>query len=525
MFIVLFSGHKGPSGGNLTEFGGLEGKIKQEPPGSSGLGHAMNLPMMSHSHQGLFLDEQGVLTNIELTDILQGTVQTEKASKRQQKRKASDDTWKSAKRKAGDDSDLLLETSSSDSTSRSTPLSQETVSEIPTPNSALGFHSDLELPVIDALEMMETDKVEDFGSIDELGDVEEMLAKSSGRKLQKSPSNSSLLADLSDNKSLVPPSVSITPIPTSTSPGYGPSASGRTGIEIIPISTANSPILPSSITITPISSSQVKSEEKSREKKSSKNRTEDKSRLEKKRKRRKEESAMGPPDKLPPKQDALSKPVTVSIKPAESPPLSNVTPTSPSMIRKFSPSPTHKSLSGKLSPSIVKSGLKASSASHHSPKHSPAHVANSPKHIPGISSPKSHGTSPKHPSTSGTGKPSMSTLKNAANSPSSKSSTDSGKSKVNKESSRDKDRKLSIFGTNCSKLKVPSVVKLKQLDLASVESGEAVNQEGSAQCDKVVPGQVRNRKGSLSAVIDKLKSAQHFEGMCIDIFCTLGTHV
>lgn len=473
--------------------------------------------MMSHSHQGIFLDEQGVLSNIELTNILQGTVQMEKMSKRQHKRRAGEDTWKSAKRKPGDDADLLLETSSSDSTSRSTPLSQETVSEIPTPNSALGFHSDLELSGIDALELMETDKVEDFGNIDELGDVEEMLAKTS-RKLQKSPSNSSLLADLGDNKGLVPPSVSITPIPTSTSPGYGGSGAGRTGIEIIPISTANSPILPSSITITPISSSQVKSEEKSREKKSSKTRSDDKSRMEKKRKRRKEESAMGPPDKLPPKQDPLSKPVSVSIKPAESPPLSNVTPTSPSMMRKFSPSPTHKSLSGKLSPSMLKSGLKASSGSHHSPKHSPAHIANSPKHsgIPGISSPKSHGTSPKHPSTSGTGKPSMSTLKNAANSPSSKSSSESSKSKsINKESSREKERKLSIFGTsNCAKVKLSSV-KLKQLDLTSPETGEPLNQEGSAQCvsDKsVVPGQVRNRKGSLSAVIDKLKSAQHCEG-------------
>lgn len=362
--------------------------MKQEPPGS-GLGHGMNLPMMSHSHQGIFLDEQSVLSNMELTNILQGTVSLEKTSKRQHKRKTNEDaTWKSAKRKQGDD-ELLLETSSSDSTSRSTPLSQETVSEIQTPNSALGFHSDLELSGIDALELMETtDKVADFDNMDELGDVEEMLAKGSVRKLQKSPSQSSasLLMDLADAaKSLVTPSVSITPIPSSSSSpsGYAAQSSARTagGIEIIPISTASSPILPSSITITPISSSQMKSsDEKSRDKKSSKTRSsDDKSRLEKKRKRRREESAMGPPGKLPPKQqDPLSKPVSVSIKPA----VTNedvATPTSPGMMRKFSPSPTQART---LSPSIgIKSGLKTtSSGSHHSPKHSPAHMSNSPKH-------------------------------------------------------------------------------------------------------------------------------------------------
>lgn len=470
----------------------------------------MNLPMMSHQHHGIFLEEN-VLSNIELTNILQGT-SMEKLSKRQHKRKAPEELWKSSKRKLGDDSDLLLETSSSDSTSRSTPLSQETVSEIPTPNSALGFHSDLELSGLDPSELIGgEDKSGEFDNIDELSDVEEMLSghSKSGRKHDKSP----LLMDLGDSKGFVPPSVSITPIPTSSnSPGYKQSSGVRPGIEIIPISSTTGTTLPSSITITPITSNQVK-EEKIKEKKSSKNRSDDRNRLEKKKKRRREENAMGPPDKLPLKQDPLTKPVTVSIKPAESPPM---TPTSPNMIRKFSPSPTqNRSLSGKLSPSMLKSSLKTSS-SHHSPKHSPAHIPSSPKHtIPGISSPKSHATSPKHPSTSGSGKPSMSALKNAANSPSSKSGGESSKSKsLNKDSSRDKEKKFSSVFTssNCAKVKL-STVKVKQLDSGGGGELNDSMQEGfqnsAGDVNKTGLGQVKNRKGNLLAVIDKLKSAQH----------------
>lgn len=493
----LIEGHKGSAAGGMTEFGGLEGKIKQEPPGPTGLGQEMSLSMMSHAHQGMFLDESPALSNVELANILQSAVLPEKSSKRQHKRKTAEDAWKTSKRKIGEDSELLLETSSSDSTSRSTPLSQEMVSEIATPNSALGFHSDLELSGLDPSELIGSgEKGEDFDNIDELGDVEEMLAKTV-RKVSKSPS----LSDIGD-KSLVAPSVSITPIPTSTSPGYNQSGT-RPGIEIIPISTASSTVLPSSITITPISSSQIK-EERTKEKKSSKRSSDDKNRLEKRKKRKRDESSMGPPDKLPPKQDPLTKPVTVSIKPAESPPLS-MTPTSPGVMRKFSPSPTqNRSLSGKLSPSMLKPGLK-SSASHHSPKHSPAHVPSSPKHGISISSPKSHGTSPKHPSTSGSGKPSMSTLKSAANSPSSKSSGESSKKLLSKDS-REKDRKLSSVFTNCVKTKTPSV-KLKQLDTSDLVDSVSDNASDSGKSGNL--GQVRNRKGSLSAVIDKLKSAQH----------------
>lgn len=224
---------------------------------------------------------------------------------------------------------------------------------------------------------------------------------------------------------------------------------------------------------------------------------------------------MGPPDKVPPKQDPLTKPVTVSIKPAESPPLNINTPTSPNMMRKFNTSP---SMSGKLSPNLMKPNLKSGSSSHHSPKHSPAHVSSSPKHsIPGISSPKSHGTSPKHPSTSGSGKPSMSTLKSAANSPSSKCSGESKTKSTSKDSSRDKDRKVpNTFSVSTSKSK--SSVKVKPLDLNSDSlSGSQdglPSPSGSTDLSKSSnSNQVRNRKGSLSAIVDKLKSAQHCDGV------------
>ncbi|KAI4456845.1 mediator of rna polymerase ii transcription subunit 1 [Holotrichia oblita] len=406
-----------------------------EPGSGAGLGHGMNLPMMSHQHAGaMFLNEtimnsanfsnfptssdtNSVLTNLELTNILAGTTSTSTDKPKRHKRK-NEEGWKSSKRRAGDDSELL------------------------------------------------------DGS--------------------------------SYNK--VPPSVSITPIPTSASQGFSQSA-GRSGIEIIPISTSPATSLPSSITITPIPTSQTKSEEKSRERKSSKSKSEDKNKLEKKRKRKREESPMGPPEKIPGKQDPLSKPVSVSIKPAESPPLPSMTPTSPSMSRKYTTSPTQ---SRKISsPNLLNPGIKPSSA-HQSPKHSP--ISSSPKHtIPGISSPKSHGLSPKHPSTSGSGKPSMSTLKNAANSPSSKSGGDSSKSKSSgKESSRDKEKRTSsVFSAGNSNKKSSSSLKVKQLDLnAGMEvpaQDSLPSPSGTIDLTKN-PNQARNRKGLL-AVIDKLKSA------------------
>ncbi|KRT79682.1 hypothetical protein AMK59_7184, partial [Oryctes borbonicus] len=513
--LPLGSGDPGGRNGNpgatsLPDFGGLDGKLKQVPGSGAGLGHGMNLPMMSHPHAGaMFLNEtimnsanfsdfstssdpNSVLTNVELTNILAGTTSSSTEKPKRQKRK-TEEGWKSSKRRVGDDSELL-DGSSCDSTSRSTPLSQETCSEIPTPNSALGFHSDFDS--LDPTELISDKSVPEFEGVEDLGDVEDILGGAKFRK--KSPPPLEL-----DNK--VPPSVSITPIPTSASQGFSQST-GRPGIEIIPISTSPATSLPSSITITPIPTSQTKSEEKSRDRKSSKGKSDDKNKLEKKRKRKREESPMGPPEKIPAKQDPLSKPVTVSIKPAESPPLPSITPTSPSMSRKYTTSPTQ---SRKISsPNLLNPGIKPSST-HQSPKHSP--ISSSPKHtIPGISSPKSHGLSPKHPSASGSGKPSMSTLKSAANSPSSKSG-DSSKSKSSgKESSRDKEKRTSgVFSAGNSNKKSSSL-KVKQLDLnAGMEipaQDSLPSPSGTVDLTKN-PNQARNRKGLL-AVIDKLKSAQ-----------------
>lgn len=322
-----------------------------------------------------------MLTNMELTNILAGTSSTEKSSassgssKSQQKRKTSEDSWKMAfsKKKLGEDTDLLLESSSSDSTSRSTALSQDATSENP---NSLGFHTELDFHNIDPTELIanaEKGGIE-FDGADDLGEVEDMLVHTTREhKLQKnrdkSPLTPSILQD-SEGKPLTSPTISITPIQTSSGLGFQQGSATherRTSIEIIPLSTTtSSPTLPTSITITPIAPS--KSEERSRDKKSSKSRSDDKSKTEKKRKRKREESPMGPPEKLPMKQDALTKPISVSIKPSETPPLT-ITPTSPSMVRKFDTSPTPNrsmsNLSGKVSPNLMKSGLKTGSIPHH----------------------------------------------------------------------------------------------------------------------------------------------------------------
>lgn len=569
-------GHNGNTGNPLADFGGLDGKIKQEHGnGTNGNGHGLTGTSLAHPHQSMFLSDSiisasgfpsfpgadasmNMLNSIEIGSLLSGssgsasggsTPGGEKPSKRSQKRKASEELWKNPKRKPGED-EMMMETSSSDSTSMGTPTSHDAVSDVgmATPNSALGFHSDLELSGLDAPELNAEKAASEYDSreAEDLGDVEEMLAASAtsrsehkARKLREER-KSSLLLDLGENKNLVPPSVSITPITTTSqsaqSAGFNQVLTNmglerRPGIEIIPITSTPATSLPSSITITPISSSHTKpsSEERRSDKKSSKSRSDDKSRLEKKRKRKRDEEAMGPPDKLPPKPDPLSKPVSVSIKPAESPPLPGMTPTSPSsMLRKYSSSPTHQSripLSGKSSPSMLKpisskSSSSSSSSSHHSPKHSPAHVVSSPKHssLPGMSSPKNHGTSPKHPSASSSGKPSMSTLKSAASSPSSKSDSVKVKSSSNKDS-RDKEKKLSsnVFSVNNPKVKTSSI-KLKQVDLSANVDLQSTfqNSEGLPSPSGTMDlskssalNQVRNRKGSLSAVIDKLKSAQH----------------
>ncbi|OAD52651.1 Mediator of RNA polymerase II transcription subunit 1 [Eufriesea mexicana] len=361
-------------------------------------------------------------------------------------------------------------------------------------------------------------------------------------KIKQEPEKKSPII-FEENKSLVPPSVSITPISSSSlgqTTNYNSVLTGmglerRPGIEIIPIASSPQTTLPSSITITPIAGpTQSKSlTDERRERKSSKGKsTEDKGKLEKRRKRKREDSPMGPPpDKIPSKQDPLSKPVSVSIKPTESPPNLSSRPSSPATTsRKFSPSPTHTSplaLVGKSSPTLKQSTNKPVQ----SPKHSPVY-SSSPKHtpVPASVSPK-HGTSsPKHGSSASTGKPSMSALKSAANSPSSKTA-DSGQSKIksssslsSKDSNREKERKTSSLafggssGHQSPKTKSSSG-KLKQLELIPSgetqstlpSSGGSTPPSGNSELGKsaIAQQQARNRKGSLSAVIDKLKNAQH----------------
>ena len=557
-------------------------------------------------------------------------------SKKSRKRKTADGgSWKSPKRKSDQDSatEILLESSSSDSTPLGTPTSGKDVvndNRTPTPTSAASFTGGggLDLSNLDPLDVLSTDKSSDYDIVDNdpeivqiveptqtaqttLTTIEEALKRE--RKFKKREEKPSPISVFEENKALVPPSVSITPI-TSGSSGQSSSSNNnnssssssssnynsmltsmglerRPGIEIIPITP-----LPSSITITAISNPASKSSSSTsssssssslgddrKERKSSKNRSsssveDSKSKLEKKRKRKRESSPMGPPDKLPPKQDPLSKPVSVSIKPTTDSSTtgssSSSRPVSPATtVRKFSASPTRTNnplvLVGKSSPTLKQPSSGSSSGSSAagsgsgssnkpipSPKHSP--VYSSPKHISASMasssvSPK-HGTSsPKHGNSGSAGKPSMSALKSAASSPSGKgdsgslssktklsslspsttspsssavtlslSSSSSTSSSLGKES-RDKERKTSsmMFSSGGSSSghqspKSKSVVsKPKPVDAdqqSSLSSGSGGSNTPPSDPSKSVATQqqqARNRKGSLSAVIDKLKNAQH----------------
>uniref|UniRef100_A0A6P7G505 Mediator of RNA polymerase II transcription subunit 1 n=2 Tax=Diabrotica virgifera virgifera TaxID=50390 RepID=A0A6P7G505_DIAVI len=489
-------GPKDPAGANLVEFGGLNDKIKQEP--SSNSGHNM----MMQASQGMFLNESmmasnfqnfppsdGVLTTLELTNILSENV--DKASKRQKRK--HDDSNKSGKRKVGAEDSDLIESSSCDSTSRSTPLSQEL--EIRTPNSILGFQTDLELSALDPMDILNSaDKPDpEFDHLDDM-EIEEIASKDFKKEKEKSPGVSSEVEEKATGISIIPvaPSSSIKEKRAETAP------------------------VSNSLTITPIPNQPTKNpEEKSKEKKS-KSMRDEKSKLDKKRKRKRDESPMGPPEKVPHKEFLAKSSSGTSLKSTESPPLPPSTPSSPSSTKKFSPSPTHSrpaSISGKLSPNMIKSSLKSSS-SHHSPKNSPAHVPSSPKQgISELSSPKHHGTSPKHPSATGSGKPSMSALKSAANSPSSKSSDSKSKPSL-KDSSRDKEKKSSSTFSVSNQKNKSSLNKVKSLELntSDVSSDGLPSPSGNSDSSKSSSNQLRtNRsKGSLSAIVDKLKvNAQH----------------
>ncbi|XP_017881102.1 mediator of RNA polymerase II transcription subunit 1-like [Ceratina calcarata] len=562
------------NGSGMPDFTNGEAKIKQEPGLNNGNG-AMGRQQQSsqQQQQQSFLDagtensigfpsysgQSDTTTTAMLNPLQLGALLGQaknsmsnpmnERTKKTRKRKTADGIWRSPKRKADENAEILLESSSSDSTPLGTPTGgRENLNETrtSTPTSATSLTSGLDFSNLDPTDILGTDKSSDYDidneseitEVHDLQDVEELIKrerKSRKREEKKSP------IIFEENKTLVPPSVSITPISSSSlgqTTNYNSVLTGmglerRPGIEIIPIASSPQTTLPSSITITPIAGpTQSKGlTDDRRERKSSKGKsTEDKGKLEKRRKRKREDSPMGPPpDKIPSKQDPLSKPVSVSIKPTESPPNLSSRPSSPATtLRKFSPSPTHPlALVGKSSPTLKQSTNKPVQ----SPKHSPVY-SSSPKHtpVPASVSPK-HGTSsPKHGSSASTGKPSMSALKSAANSPSSKTA-DSGQSKMkssssssSKDSNREKEKKTSSLafggssGHQSPKTKSSSG-KLKQLELipsgetqtAVTSSGGSTPPSGNSELGKsaIAQQQAKNRKSSLSAVIDKLKNAQH----------------
>ncbi|XP_063975232.1 mediator of RNA polymerase II transcription subunit 1 [Diachasmimorpha longicaudata] len=514
-------------------------------------------------------DTQNTMLNpLQLGALLQGksspvggmssTTPTSDRSKKNRKRKAADGIWRSPKSKTDDSGEILLESSSSDSTPLGTPTSRDNANgtRTPTPTSAaVSLVTGLDLSNLDTSDIVSgdtrssTDYDVDNGSevmeVDDLpDDYNEIMKKE--RKSRKNREEKKSPNVFDEKSSLVPSSLSITQITNSgvtiTPTSYnsvlpGISLERRPGIELIPITSTS---LSSSVTITPIAPATIKpmNPEDRRDRKKS----DDKGRMEKRRKRKKEDSPMGPPEKLPIKsQDPLSKPISVSIKPE---PQQNISrPSSPATIKRFNPSPTHTSplaLVGKSSPGVKSSSSgnstpssssSTSSKSLPSPKHSP--VYSSPKHTSsGISanvSPK-HGTSsPKHGSSASSGKPSMSALKSATNnSPSSKSSDQSSSKpkSSSKDPFRDKDRKtasssaLSFSGSGHQSPKTKSSSsKVKSIDLLPSSeaqsslpgSGSSTPPSGSSDLSKSTSAQqqARNRKGSLSAVIDKLKNAQH----------------
>lgn len=378
---------------------------------------------------------------------------------------------------------------------------------------------------------------------------------------------------LAETSSSLSPSVSITPITSTSSGGTGGGGNTATssssssssfnsvltglerrpGIEIIPISSQPAQNLKSSITITPINSTSKNGSAGTSDKRcasnsssstmsetsvlgtgsgsgggSSSKKSDERSKLEKKKKRKREGSPMGPPEKMPLKQDPLSRPVSVSIKTTDGSPIS------PSnLLRKFnSTSPVDRQTGNRQG---MGQPDRESAGSRQTDRESSGSWS--------LSSPKSNHystSSPKH-SNSASGKPSMSALKSATNSPNSKSnlsgnssgssSGSSGEriktysSSSSRDSSRERDRdrdrdrdrekdralKYSSGGSSSPKMKVSSAKK--QIDVnttAFLSMDNLIDPSASNQDLLKAAGQAtQKRKGSLSAVIDKLKSAHH----------------
>ncbi|CAB0015736.1 unnamed protein product [Nesidiocoris tenuis] len=484
---------------------------------------------------------------------------------KKKKRKASELGWpgSSPKRKATCD-DMVDSSGDDDSTSLGTPTSRE-ASEVlgGTPTSGT---SGLDFPAVVDLEnsvsgLASSEKTSDNEleevmlaatgeMIDDAEDAFKIKAKK--KKPEKERTANDILMDL-ENKNLVPPSVSITPI---TGSNFGSVLSGmgldrRPGIEIIPITSSPPAPVPTSITITPIpkssSDDRSKDRKKSREGDKSSSKSSSSGSSDKKRKRKREESPMGPPEKIPPKNDPLSKRVTVSIEPAESSPASPV-----SAIRKFTSSPTGGNSSSSPLTIIPTKGSpgpssKTSKSSHQSPKHSPAYspksnLISSPKTSSSAGSPKQSSNS----SSSSVGKPSLTALKTAVSSPSKEKSSKSSSSSSSKSSSSSSSSCSDKSGRKSPKMKSSSSsssssVKSSSRSSTSSPSGGGGPPTGSGGGDGGGGGggadsaqiggagapapsggsdsgkasslnssssSSRNRKGSLSDIVDKLKSAQ-----------------
>ncbi|XP_060521486.1 mediator of RNA polymerase II transcription subunit 1 [Cylas formicarius] len=404
-------GQKGPEPD--TDYGGFNDKIKQEPGG--------HVPNHGTQHGAMMIEEQHAVvwndpmmgSNFQQIPPSEGAAELPDAwadSSRGAKRRADEELWREGKRKVGDggdDPELLAETSSSDSVSRSTPLSQET--DVTTPNS--GLHSDVELS--DAAADKEARDFEGCVDVDDM--MDELSNASENERTIKATEKCAEdgAGSKLDEKTLAVASVSITAIVGGEAPP---------GIEIFPVSRSPSggggvavAAPPTgSVTITPV----AKCPDDKRPKKSgSRGGRDDKGRPEKKRKRRGEDGStvMGPP------------------------------------------------------PS------KADSSSAAAGKHSG-------------------------------GKPSMSALKSTAGAASTKSGGPAS-DKTGGKSSRDKDRPRTVFGVGnaVAKSKPPTD---GSGDAPPAQQDNATSPGGGVD-PKANPNQLRNRKGSLSAIVDKLK--QHFD--------------
>ncbi|KAI5745156.1 hypothetical protein M8J76_008725 [Diaphorina citri] len=398
--------------------------------------------------------------------------------KKLKKRKVSDPLWPKK-------DELILESSSNESTPLGTPKEISDMRE----SLAGGSLGGMEFSSLGDLGSLTSgDKVGDFDmdedvmEVNDLDDVEEFL-KLSAKKIKKSKDITGLKLD-----DKLQPAVSISPLqsPSQSFNISGVNLDRRPGIEIIPIASADTLGRPLTET------EQLRNERKIKSKS-----LEEKARLEKKRKRKRDDSPMGPPDK-PAKLDSSSKPSSSSSSGSSSGGGSSKS--DPNVARKYPSSPIPFSSSGKSSPGNNNNSkvLSKPLGSRDSPLYS---SSSSPKNNVLSSSPKHHSSvSPKQTSS---GKPSMSALKSAVTSPTSSSKSDSSKkssSSKDFQSGREKDKKLSSSSSGNSshsspKLKPPTV-KMKPDVLEDLDPS------------KGDPSQMR-KKGSLSAVIDKLKSAQH----------------